>query len=174
METIAMLRIGDAVVHPSHGAGVLEETQTWRVSGVERQYHRIELASGRGTLFIPTNQVQEAGLTPVPGDAEPIISVLLDQPRDLSADYQKRKAGIAAKVRSGDVTLVAAALRDLAWRDQESKLSDGDAQLKVEAQALLASVLAVQLDLDIDAATHHLNLTVNHAIQSRLVQDEVE
>lgn len=168
-----MLKKGDAVVHPGHGAGVVQDTQTRQVNGGERQYHCIELVSGRGTLFIPADQVEEAGLLPVPGDAEPIITVLLDQPQDLSADYQKRKAGIAAKIHSGDVKLVAQALRDLAWRERETRLSDGDAQLKAEAQDLLTGVLALQLDLDVEAATRHLSQTVNRAIQSRLVEEEV-
>jgi RNA polymerase-interacting CarD/CdnL/TRCF family regulator len=168
-----MLKKGDAVVHPSHGAGVLQETETWRVNGGKRQYHCIELVSGRGTLFIPADQVEEAGLLPVPGNADLIFSVLLDQPQELSSDYQKRKAGIADKIHSGDIAMVAEALRDLAWREQETKLSDGDSNLKSEAQDLLAGVLALQLDLDVDAATRHLNLTVDRAIRSRLVQDEV-
>jgi CarD family transcriptional regulator len=168
-----MLKKGDAVVHPSHGAGVIRDTQTWQVNGSERQYHCIELASGKGTLFIPADQVQEAGLLPVPGDAKLISSVLRDRPRELSADYVKRQAGVATKVRSGDIKLVAEALRDLAWRGRETRLSDGDAQLKAKAQALLASVHALQLDLDIDAATSQLNLTVNRAIRKRLALDEV-
>ena len=99
--------------------------------------------------------------------------MLLDQPQDLSADYQKRKAGIVAKIRSGDITLVAEALRDLAWRERESRLSDGDAQLKAETQALLTGVLALQLDLDVDAATCQLNLTVKRAIRKRLSPGDV-
>jgi RNA polymerase-interacting CarD/CdnL/TRCF family regulator len=168
-----MLKKGDAVVHPTHGAGVVQDTQTRQVNDGERQYHRIELVSGRGTLFLPADQVQEAGLLPVPGDIQPIMSVLLDQPQELSADYQVRKPRLAEKVHSGDVTLVAEALRDLAWRGRESKLSDGDAQLKAEAQDLLIGVLALQLDLDVDEATRHLNQTVSHAIKSRLVEAEV-
>jgi hypothetical protein len=38
---------------------------------------------------------------------------------------------------------------------------------------MLTGVLALQLDLDVDAATRHLNLTVRRAVQSRLVEEEV-
>lgn len=167
-----MLKKGDAVVHPNHGAGVLESTQTWQVSGVERQYHRIELVNGRGTLFIPTDRVEEVGLLPIPSSVNPIVSVLYDEPQELTDDYHKRKADLAAKIHSGDISLVAEALRDLAWREQEAKLSGGDEQLKAEAQDLLSGVLALQLNLDIDAAICQLNLIIHRAIQSRLVQDD--
>lgn len=167
-----MLKKGDAVVHPSHGAGVLADTAIWQVSGVERRYHRIELVSGRGTLFIPIDQVNEAGLLPVPGNDELIISVLSDQPQELADDYQKRKANLAAKVHSGNIAQVAEALRDLAWRERETKLSDGDSHLKSEAQELLAGVLSLQLNLDIDAATRHLNLATDQAIKEWLSEDD--
>jgi len=168
-----MLKKGDAVVHPSHGAGVVQDTQIRQVNGGEQQYHCIELVSGRGTLFLPADQVKDAGLSPVPGDADLIISVLLDDPQELSANYQVRKPRLAKKVHSGEVTLVAEALRDLTWRERESTLSDGDSQLKAEAQDFLAGVLALQLDMDVDAAARHLNETVSRAIQSRLVEEEV-
>jgi CarD family transcriptional regulator len=167
-----MLKKGDAVVHPNHGAGVLESTQTWQVSGVERQYHCIELVNGRGTLFIPTDRVEEVGLILIPSSASPIVSVLFDEPQELTDDYQKRKANLVAKIHSGDILLVAEALRDLAWRKRETKLSGGDEQVKAEAQELLAGVLALQLHLDIDAAIGQLNLTIHRAIQDRLVQDD--
>ena len=166
MGMVTMLKKDDAVIHPSHGAGVVvENTQTRQVGGVDRQYHRIKLVSGRGTLFIPTDHVQQAGLLPVPDDADLIVSMLLDKPQGLPEDYQERKTDVTAKVHSGDIPLVAEALRDLAWRERKMKLSDGDARLKAEAQELLAGVLALQLDLDIDAATHQLNTTIHRAFQ---------
>jgi CarD family transcriptional regulator len=167
-----MLKKGDSVVHPNHGAGVLKEIQTWRVSGIERQYHCIELVSGRGTLLIPIDHVEEAGLLPVPSDAAPIIAVLSDKPEALPDDYQKRKLDVAARVHSGDTALLAGVLRDLTWRDREKKLSDGDSQLKAEAQELLAGVLSLQLDLDLDAASHRLSVTLQQAIEARQAAQE--
>ena len=98
--------------------------------------------------------------------------MLHDQPQELSSDFQVRKAGLAEKVHSGDVTLVAEALRDLVWSGRDSRLSDGDARLKAEAQDLLTGVLALQLDLDVSEATRHLNLTIKRAMQSRLVEKD--
>jgi CarD family transcriptional regulator len=170
-----MLKRGDAVIHPNHGAGILRATQTRKeVSGVKREYHRIELVSGRGTLFIPADHVQEAGLLPVPDDADLIISVLLEKPQELSDNYQDRKADITAKVHSGDIMLVAEVVRDLAWRERETKLSDGDAQLKAEAQDLLAGVLALQLNKSPAAAGQRLDDVISHAFESRMASNEPE
>lgn len=162
-----MLKKGDAVVHPGHGAGVLTGTQTRKVSGVKRNYHRIDLVSGRGTLFIPEDQVEESGLLPVPGNARSIVFSVFDAPQELSNDYRERKANIADKIHSGDIVLVAEALRDLAWRERETKLSDGDSRLKAEAQELLAGVLSLQLDVELHEATARINRTLDRALRAQ-------
>nr|MBN1228284.1 hypothetical protein [Anaerolineae bacterium] len=165
-----MLKKGDAVVHPDHGAGVLGDMQTWQVSGVERRYHCVELINGKGTLCIPVDQVEEAGLVPIPDDTSPIIDVLDDEPQELDKDYRKRQANLLAKVHSGDIALVAEALRDLAWRKRDTRLSGGDTRLKDEAQEMLAGVLALQLGQDVDAALEQLTLALEQSIENRLVE----
>lgn len=162
-----MLRKGDAVFHPSHGAGVLRSTKTRKeVSGVKRQYYRIELVDGSGSLLIPSDHVEEVGLLPIPDDTHPIVAVLSGQPQELPADYRKRKPALIARIHSGDIKQVAEALRDLAWRERETNLSDGDSRLKAEAQDLLAGVLALQFNTSPSAACQRLHEIISQAFES--------
>jgi CarD family transcriptional regulator len=162
-----MFKKGDLVVHPYHGGGIVEDLQTQRVGGVEHRYYCIELASGDGTLMIPVDQAEEAGLRPALLDMDMIIAVLSDDPQELSADYRERHGRLAAKIHSGDPALVAQVLRDLAWREHASYLTSKDERFKGEAQEMLAGELALRPGLDVEAVTRRLVMTLRRAIEAQ-------
>ena len=159
---------GDAVVHSCHGAGRVVNIQTWQVGDSEGRYYCIELASGEGTLMIPIEQAEEAGLRLAISNSDAIVEVLLDKPQELDEDYRARQSHLADKIHSGDPRLVAQALRDLVWREKVDSLSSKDAKLKAEAQDLLASELSLQPDMDMESATKHLGGIIRRAIQTHL------
>lgn len=164
----ATFKQGDAVVHPFHGAGILTDSRTCRVGGVERQYHCIELANGEGTLMIPVDRAVEAGLCIPTSDLHTISSVLLEDPHKLPTNYVERHSQVTAKLHSGDTQLVAEALRDLAWREQQVKLSMIDQQHRRQAHRLLADILALQPNLDAHTADQLLKAALQRAIQAHL------
>lgn len=163
-----MFKQGDAVLHPQHGAGIITAVETCEVAGVERTYYYIELINDSGMLMMPIEQADESGLRPTKSRPDAILAVLSRNPEELASDYRKRHSNIEAKVHSGDPKLVAQALRDLAWRKAVDKLSMRDEQLKEKAQTLLASIFALQDDLDIDSASRHVSALVSQSIKEHV------
>lgn len=161
-----MLERGNAVVHPAHGGGILVDIRKVRIGEAEKLYYHIELLNGNGILMIPADQAAEDGLcTQVNPDT--IIDMLCTHPEELADDYRIRQADVAKKISSGDPRKVAEAVRDLAWREHTTKLSQQDASLMSRAKKLLASMLAVQPGLDFEAASGHLNRVLKQAIHAQ-------
>ena len=50
-----MFRVGDKIVHPMHGAGVVDEIVTRKVDGVLRDYYSLKLPIGGMQVMIPTD-----------------------------------------------------------------------------------------------------------------------
>lgn len=163
-----MLKKGDPILHPHHGAGVVISLSMFQVGGLSRQYYEVQLVSGKGTLSIPVEQAEESGmrLAEMAVDMSDIHKVLTSKPRKLPGDYRERQARILKKIQSGDLKAVAQALRDLEWRDYVDKLSSKDLELKLRARDLLASLMALSADVkDIDEAHVALSEILNQSMQ---------
>ena len=60
-----MFNIGDKVVYPMHGAGVIEDIEEKEISGEKLQYYIIKLPMGEMKAMVPMNKVKEVGLRQV-------------------------------------------------------------------------------------------------------------
>lgn len=56
-----MFRIGDKIVHPMHGAGIVDQIVTRKVNGVLRDYYSLKLPLGDMLVMIPTESCGEIG-----------------------------------------------------------------------------------------------------------------
>lgn len=164
-----MLKNGDAIVHPSRGAGIINELKEMTIGDTTRQYYHIELISG-GTLMIPVDQAEEAGIQPVSDEFETIVSVLSEEPEELNDNFRQRQARMNNLISSGNPAQVAQALRDLAWRNHCSRLSTGDLRLMSRAKSFLVSIMAVKPNLDFESAQQRLDMVISNNIQSREVE----
>ena len=65
-----MFQVGDKIVHPMHGAGVVDSIVQKKINGVVRDYYILKLPVGGMMVMIPTENSQEIGVRPVMGKAE--------------------------------------------------------------------------------------------------------
>jgi RNA polymerase-interacting CarD/CdnL/TRCF family regulator len=164
VEQPPMFREGDAIAHPTYGAGRVLAIQKWKIGGVERRYYSIEMVNDQGTLMIPVEQAEGTGLRLAISGTEEIAAVLAEAPEALDSDHRKRQTEIATKIHSGDAMLVSEALRDLAWREHTGGLTDRDSRLMSEAEAMLAGELALNPDLTLQGASEQIEQLVEDAI----------
>ena len=78
--------------------------------------------------------------------------ILDAEARDLSDEYKERQERIRELLRTGDILKIASALRDLAARRQERKLTQADKGLLDQAENMVASELALAKDIEMDEA----------------------
>ena len=60
-----MFREGDKIVHPMHGAGVVESIVEQKVNGVSREYYVLRLPVRSMVVMIPTDNSVEIGVRPL-------------------------------------------------------------------------------------------------------------
>lgn len=114
--------VGDAVIHPVRGVGVVTEIRELGTDGEIQRYYNIKLLNQpRTNLMIPITKAEERGLRPTVKEArlDQIWHVFEAPPEILPDDYRVRHRMMREKVRSGDVLEVAEAVRDMAWRKQQ-------------------------------------------------------
>jgi len=141
-----MFEVGDVVVHPIRGAGVVTDIKELQRRGNNRQYYKIRLLShARTSLMIPVKGASARGLRRAIKESRlnRVWHVLCSNPKKLPADYEARYELLEHKLRSGDLFQVAEAMRDLTWRRQEENgLTWGERQVYRRGIKLLAGEIA--------------------------------
>lgn len=141
--------VGDKVVYPLHGAGVIEAIEEREVLGERHRYYVMRLPARGMTVLIPTEAAGQAGLRPVvDGDAAERVLALLRtaRPPEVSS-WNQRYRDNAERLRGGDILEVASVVRDLSARERAKGLSTGERRMLDSARQILVSELALAMDL---------------------------
>lgn len=149
-----MFRVGDKVVHPAHGAGMVAALDRRDLCGDVVRYYVIELANSGVRLYVPVDSAEAVGLRPVAGASEmrEALEALAGRAHDLPAEFKRRQVELHERLRSGTAVEVAAVLRDMRARQRERSQSPTEARLFQQARVLLGSEVALYEGTDVEAA----------------------
>ncbi len=138
-----MLHIGDKVVYPMHGAGVIAGIEDCEVLGEGRSYYVLRMPLGNMKVMIPTDNVDTIGLRDIISidDVEKVRDVLTGVPEHVLGSWNKRFHANLERMKSGDVCDVAAVARNLILQDRLRKISSGERRLLDLAKQILISEL---------------------------------
>jgi len=149
-------RVGETVVHPSYGAGVITEIQERHSLGPSKRYYSIRLLSdSQTTVMVALGKEESVGLRqPIPkARLGRLWRILRGAPQALPDEHKERYAVIEDKMQQGDVFQIAEVVRDLAWRREEKRtLTKVGKRLYETGLELLASELAGVQGSDVDTA----------------------
>lgn len=140
-----MFNIGDKVVYPMHGAGVIEAIEEKEILGDRKEYYIMKLPIGEMKVMVPRDNVCLVGLREIINkDAvEKVLEILQDDCEETSSNWNRRYRYHLEKIKSGSIFEVAAVVRNLTLRDKEKGLSTGEKKMLESAKRILVSELAL-------------------------------
>jgi CarD family transcriptional regulator len=153
-----MFEVGDKIVHPQHGAGVIKNIEKDVIQEFGR-YYVIELAAYNRTLMVPVDKAPVIGVRLIsgPDTMSKVLITLSGEPDSLPGNYTERQTRIGERLKKGDVFEVAEVIRDLSWRSQSKHLTTQDSGFLEQARRFLASELALVRGINFDQAMSLLN-----------------
>ena len=109
-----MFQVGDKIVHPMHGAGIIDSIVQKKVNGVVRDYYILKLPVGGMLVMIPTANSEEIGVRPVvKGDeADRVIAAIPDIEVDMTPNWNRRYRENMLRLKSGNLLEVARVVKD--------------------------------------------------------------
>lgn len=142
--------VGDKVVYPMHGAGVIEAIEQKEVLGRDEKYYIMRMPIGELRVMIPLKSGDELGLREVigPADVEKVFEVLQSDVTAMSQNWNRRFRANMEKIKTGDIFEVAGVVRNLAARDRERGLSTGERKMLENARQILISELVLAQGVD--------------------------
>jgi CarD family transcriptional regulator len=138
-------QIGDKVVYPNQGVGIVEQISTRNLTGQPEMFYLLKLSSSSMRVMVPLNSVASVGLRRVTKTSE-IGGVLefLQKGRCKSAqDWKGRFKENSEKMRSGTLMQVAEVLKTLVYLNQAKPLSFREKKMLDRAWQLLVDEVAV-------------------------------
>ena len=154
-----MFQVGDKIVHPMHGAGVVDSIVSKKVNGVVREYYLLKIPVGGMLVMIPTTNSEEIGVRPVVNSAEAdrIIASIPDIEVDMTANWNRRYRENMLRLKSGDLTEVARVVKGLALRDTDRGLSTGERKMLHSAKQILISEIVLSQDASYEDVEARIN-----------------
>jgi len=138
-----LFSVGDRVVYPMHGAGIIESIEEKEILGAIKKYYVMKLPLGEMKVLIPIDNIAQVGLRGViEKDEVSQVFVILqgDQP-EMSTNWNRRYRDHLEKIKSGNIYEVAEVVRNLMLRDREKGLSTGESKMLDTARQILISEL---------------------------------
>jgi len=145
---VSLLNIGDKIVYPMHGAGVIAGIEECNVMGESKAYYILKMPLGNMKVMIPIDNVDNIGLRDViaENDVDVVKQVLQDEPQRVAGSWNKRFNVNLVKIKTGDICDVAAVVRNLILQDRLKKISSGERRLLDISKQILISELVFACD----------------------------
>ncbi|MDH7577110.1 MAG: CarD family transcriptional regulator [Bacillota bacterium] len=144
-----MFKVGDQVVHPMHGAGVIETVES---RGEEKkEYYVLRLFSGNLKVLIPAEKADQIGVREVINENQipGVLKVLAKVDQSKSAlNWNHRYRANLEKIRTGNVFAVADVVRNLMRQELNKGLSSGEKRMLESARQILVSELVLAGKMD--------------------------
>ena len=161
-----MFSIGDLVVHPMHGAGVIDDIVRERVAGTTKEYYVFKMPMGGLILKIPTENSQAIGIRKVISNAEAaeLLEAIPSIAVEHNANWNKRYQENLLRLKSGDLREVAQVIKGLMRRDTLRGLSTGERKMLHSAKQIMISELVLVLDSDYKSVEGQLDRAMSQKV----------
>src|ERR1700758_1136891 len=137
--------IGDKVVYPNHGVGVIEQISSRTIGSQVERFYLLKIKASSLKVMVPFHNVDSVGLRRVVrnGEVQKIVDFLTDGECENHADWKYRFKENSERMRTGSLLEVAAVLKGLLLLHQSKPLSFREKKMLERARYLLVSELAV-------------------------------
>ena len=148
-----MFQVGDKVVHPMHGAGVIDSIVREKISGKAMDFYVFKMPISGLTLKIPTENSTAIGIRAIKtrSEIEEVIARIPKLGVDMTSNWNHRYRENMDRLKSGDLD------EALMHRDSTRGLSNGERKMLHIAKQILVSEIVLAEDVEYPEAEGRVN-----------------
>ena len=136
--------IGDKVIYPNHGLGVVERIEERTILGTTSGFYSLRMTSSDTTVLVPVDNVEDVGLRSAIGDHEvkKLFTLLGNGKIDNHQNWKGRFKDNSDKMRTGSLYDVVDVLKSLNYLSQSKNLSFREKRMLDRAKFLVVSEIS--------------------------------
>ena len=137
-------KIGDKVIYPNHGLGVVEKVEEKTILGTTCGFFHLRILSNETTVLVPVANVDNVGLRRAITDeeVERLFQLLGDGKIDNHQNWKGRFKDNSDKMRTGSIYDMADVLKSLTFLAKSKSLSFREKRMLDRAKALIISEIS--------------------------------
>lgn len=157
-----MFKIGDKVVYPMHGAGVIEAIEEKEIFGEVKPFYVLRLPIKSMKVMLPVTSAEALGVRKIVEEDRivDVMSLLGEDKGSMPDNWNRRYRANLEKVKTGDIFEVATVVRNLEILDREKGLSTGERKMLNNSKQILVSELILANDMQESEAVSLVNTTI--------------
>ncbi|WP_215552763.1 CarD family transcriptional regulator [Bacillus mycoides] len=140
-----MFQIGDNIVYPMHGAGIIEAIEEKEFSGKKQKYYVIKMSISNMQVMIPMGKILSSSIRPVTDilALKHIIQIFQHGESDKLLPWKQRYKVNTDKIKTGEIQEGAEVVRDLMRMKKEKALNTSEKKMLDNAHEFLISELGL-------------------------------
>lgn len=159
-----MYNIGDKVVYPANGVGVIDEIKSMEISGVRQDFLIIRIFSDGSKIMIPQANAGDVGIRPLISleELEQMFEILRSESPhlDLSNKWSKRQREYQEIIKNGSIFDITRVLKSLSELQQQKELSYSEKKIFENVKKMICSEVAHVKDMKQSEAEEVLNTLI--------------
>ncbi|NLI88805.1 MAG: transcription factor YdeB [Epulopiscium sp.] len=164
MEVLELFKVGDNVVYPMQGTGVIESIEERDFLGEKQQYYIIKMFTQDMQIMIPASKIKQSNLRLIsdPATLDNILSDLpTKEPHTTKSTPPKQRYKIYMdKIKSGSLEESAEVIWDLVCLNKEKALNATEKKMLTNARKFLTGEMALIREISEDEANEVLDLAI--------------
>jgi CarD family transcriptional regulator len=137
-------QIGDKVIYPNHGLGVVQGIETKTILGTTCGFYHLRMVANETTVLVPVDNVDGVGLRRAIGDEEieRLFGLLGDGKIDNHQNWKGRFKDNSDRMRTGSIYDVVEVLKSLTFLARSKNLSFREKRMLDRAKFLVISEIS--------------------------------
>lgn len=157
-----MFHVGDSIVYPMQGAGVIEAIEEKEFLGEKHRYYLIKMPIRDMQVMIPTDKVKKSRIRLVADipTLEHVLDIFQYGQTDTTLSMKERYKINTEKLRTGNIQEGAEVVRDLMRLNKKKSLNSSEKQMLESARKIFISELSIIRGITENQAIDLLNKRV--------------
>ena len=163
-------QIGDKVVYPNHGIGVVEDIQSDRAEPTqEYRFYKLRILANSTVVKVPIANVDGVGVRRVISnkDVARIFDLLENRKIETHSNWKGRYKDNSDKMRSGSIYDVAGVLKDLSFLSKKKSLSFREKRMLDRARFLIVSEVAEVAAEPQDLVEQKIDIALSRGMETK-------
>ena len=153
-----MFTVGDKIVYPMHGAGIIQNLEEKDIDGQVSVYYVVNIPIGNLTVTISSKKINSLGIRYVTTKEEALVILnnFTEIPQGIPENWNKRYEYNLEKIKSGEFGKVLEVYICLYLREKAKVLSGMEKKLLSSAKQIFLSELIISQNIRKDFAENML------------------
>ncbi len=163
-------KIGQKIVYPNHGVGVVEKIEDGDIAGLEQTFYHLRLLTNDSKVMVPIDNLDLVGLRSLGGKTEirDLFKVLENGDIDTYKDWKGRYKQNLDKMKTGRLIDVAEVLKNLRLVSQKKSLSFREKKMYERAKQFIVSEISHVQDMEATDAAKKVEKSLEESLAKRV------